>query len=70
MTREQAATEIRALVAGLDEHDETLAVERLLEAISVRDDAAELRAALVEMGGRHALRVLRSMPGRSNLSTS
>lgn len=62
MTREQASVEIRDLVAGIDEPDETAAVERLLESIAVRGDAVELRAALVEMGGRHAFRVLRSMP--------
>jgi hypothetical protein len=40
------------LAAGIDEPDAGAAVRRLLERVSTRADALELRAALVELGAR------------------
>jgi hypothetical protein len=49
-TRSEALATVRRLAASLDASDPDAASARLLERISQRDDAAELRAALVELG--------------------
>jgi hypothetical protein len=58
LTPELAAT-LRDLVRGVLERNETSAVGRLLERLAAHADAAELRAALVELGARTALRLTR-----------
>jgi hypothetical protein len=58
MTRNQAAATIRELVASTTSADETQGVEKLLEAIAVRDDRGELFSALVEYGARSAWRTV------------
>ena len=53
MTRAEAVAIVRRLAAGLDPTD--TGVRRLLERISVRDDAEALRDALTEAGAAAVL---------------
>ena len=50
MTRVEALSELRVMVASIDITDMPAAAARLLERISQRVDALELRACLVELG--------------------
>lgn len=56
MTREEFLDELRTMITSLDRSDFDGAVGRLLERISCRADALELRSALVEEGARAMLR--------------
>ena len=56
MTRDEALAELRKMVASLYRSDFEAAAVRLLERISCRADALELRSALVEEGARSMLR--------------
>ncbi|MCL4822106.1 MAG: hypothetical protein KJ067_23510 [Vicinamibacteria bacterium] len=51
-TRGEALATLRRLAAPLQTDDVEASASRLLERISLRDDAEELRAALVETGAR------------------
>ncbi len=45
-----ALAELRRMAAGLEDEEPAAASRRLLERVSAREDAEELRAALVELG--------------------
>lgn len=55
MTRDEAVSTLRSIAATVDESDQGAAVERLLERVSLREEAAELRAGLVELGAKALL---------------
>ena len=52
MNGAEALATLQQLSAGVDQADAEASARRLLERIAARDDAAELRAALVELGAR------------------
>jgi hypothetical protein len=52
VTGAEALAVLRQLAAGVDQGEAEAGARRLLERIAARDDAAELRAALVELGAR------------------
>ena len=56
MTAAQARLALRHLAVGVAERDRGAAVARLLERLATRDDAEELRAALVVAGAAAVLR--------------
>lgn len=56
MTRAVAAERLRRVAAAITETSEPEAISRLLERLAARDDAEELRAALVLAGARALLR--------------
>jgi hypothetical protein len=56
MTRAQALAELHTMIGSLSRTDTEAAAVRLLERISCRADAIELRSALVEEGARALLR--------------
>jgi hypothetical protein len=58
VTRDEAARCLREIAVAVNEPDESAAVARYLELVAVRDDAIELRGALVEMGARAVMRVV------------
>lgn len=51
-TKAEAIEDLRRVAATIAERDPEAAAERLLERISARDDATELRAALTGLGAR------------------
>lgn len=55
MNRDEALATLHRVALHVVEHSQTAAVERLLERLSVRDDAEELRAALVLAGAAAVL---------------
>lgn len=59
MTRPEAQATLRAIAASIAEPDAPAAASRLLERLSTRDDADQLRALLLEAG---ALAVLAPRP--------
>lgn len=59
--RAEALEELRRLLAGIPADEPEAAAARLLERIAARDDAEELRAALVEMGALLVVHPLGSM---------
>lgn len=56
MTREEAIAAARVAAATVFETDVDQAAARLMERLSVREDASELRDALAELGARAILR--------------
>ncbi len=60
-TRGEALATLRRLAAPLPAGDVEASASRLLEKVSQLDDAAELRAALVEVGARVLVHPLAAM---------